>query len=205
MTKLEILLEEQSAEMMLRSLVPKIVGNERARAVAFRRFRGKYALLRQLPAILKGYAARIKSGEAIRILVLLDQDSDDCTELKRKLEQIALDAGLVTRSVATADKPFQILNRIAIEELEAWYFGDIQALCRAYPKVEEHLGRLREADPDSISEASHALKRVFEKGYKKRNLSKIEVAERIAQYMQPERNRSRSFQVFREGLKACLT
>ena len=142
MTKLEILLEEQSAEMMLRSLVPKIVGNERARAVAFRRFRGKYALLRQLPAILKGYAARIKSGEAIRILVLLDQDSDDCTELKRKLEQIALDAGLVTRSVATADKPFQILNRIAIEELEAWYFGDIQALCRAYPKVEEHLGSI---------------------------------------------------------------
>jgi hypothetical protein len=188
MTKLEILLEEESAERALRVLVPKIVGRERAKAVAFRKFRGKYALKKDLPVILKGYAARLKGAA-----------------LKQKLEQIALEAGLITRSMATAAKPFQILNRIAIEELEAWYFGDIRALCEAYPKVEEHLGRLKEIEPDSISNTAEALKKVFEKAYRKRNPSKIEVAERVAQHMQPERNRSRSFKVFCEGLKGCLS
>ena len=32
---------------------------------------------------------------------------------------------LVTKSVAKSNQPFQVLTRIAIEELEAWLFGDI--------------------------------------------------------------------------------
>ena len=35
-------------------------------------------------------------------------------------------------------------------------------------------------------------------------LPKTAVAQNIAQHMEPSRNRSRSFQVFVEGLKACV-
>ena len=46
---------------------------------------------------------------------------------------------------------FQVLNRIAIEELEAWFFGDVQALNQAYPKTPKTLGhKSRYKDPDSI-------------------------------------------------------
>jgi hypothetical protein len=33
------------------------------------------------------------------------------------------------------------LNRIAVEELEAWFFGDIEALRAVYPKLSATLGR----------------------------------------------------------------
>lgn len=119
MIRLELLLEDESTETALRILVPKIVGDKRARAVKYRSFRGKYTLLKQLPAFLKGYTKRIRQGEKLRVLVLLDRDVENCEELKQKLEDIASQSGLITRSMATADKPFQILNRIAVEELEA--------------------------------------------------------------------------------------
>lgn len=31
--------------------------------------------------------------------------------------------------------PWQLVNRIAIEELEAWYFGDWEAVRTAYPRI----------------------------------------------------------------------
>ncbi|MFN7209716.1 MAG: DUF4276 family protein [Aggregatilineales bacterium] len=206
MNRLEILLGEESAERVLRALVPKIVGAENARTVAYRTFRGKGALIRQLPTLLKGYKARIKAGEQLRVLVLIDQDSEDCEALKRHLEQIVLESGLIPRSMATTAKPFQVLNRIAVEELEAWYFGDIAALRQAYPKAVERLNRFKDRDPDSISDPTKNLERFLKQaGYYRNGMPKIEVAQRVAAHMQPERNRSRSFQVFCEGLKACLT
>ncbi|MCE7948380.1 MAG: DUF4276 family protein [Chloroflexi bacterium CFX4] len=206
MLRLELLLEDESTETALRILVPKIVGGERARAVRYRSFRGKYTLLKELPILLKGYTKRIRQGEKLRVLVLVDRDVEDCETLKQKLETIALQAGLITRSMATADKPFQILNRIAVEELEAWFFGDIEALCAAYPKVRSHLSDLARRDPDSIPRGTaEALERLLKKaGYYKNGMPKIEVAQRIANHMQLDRNRSRSFQVFREGLGVCL-
>ena len=81
-----------------------------------------------------------------RIFVLVDRDSDDCEALKNELDDAAQAAGL--RTATSRDAPWQVANRIVIEELEAWYFGDWQAVQRAYPKVsltvpQESLGELR--------------------------------------------------------------
>ncbi|MEA2046068.1 MAG: DUF4276 family protein [Euryarchaeota archaeon] len=67
-----------------------------------------------------------------RIVVLIDEDRQDCNKLKLKLENAAIDAGLTTRTSAEADAKFQVLNRILVEELEAWFFGDSEALHSAY-------------------------------------------------------------------------
>jgi len=46
---------------------------------------------------------------------------------------------------------FQVINRIAIEELEAWFFGDWPAMCAAYPKLDASVPkRAGLRDPDAI-------------------------------------------------------
>jgi len=55
------------------------------------------------------------------------------------LERAAVQAGLITKSGVSSDSRFQVLNRLAIEELEAWFFNDIQALHTAHPRISLNL------------------------------------------------------------------
>ena len=126
---LEILVEEASAEAALVNLLPRII--EDTVAFAVRTFRGKRDLLSKLPDRLRGYRATLPSDG--RIVVLVDEDRSDCMELKARLEEIAKDAGFVTKTAARRGRKFQVVNRLAIEELEAWFFGDVKALVQAYP------------------------------------------------------------------------
>jgi hypothetical protein len=82
---------------------------------------------------LKGYQAWLPPDW--KIVILIDKDREDCLELKEKLEIMAISSGLITKSSCQKDKSFQVLNRIVVEELEAWFFGDVQAIRQAYPKV----------------------------------------------------------------------
>ena len=196
---IEFLVEEPSAESALRNLVPKIIGD----LISFEihPFQGKPDLLKKLPGRLRGYYHWLP--EDWRIVVLIDEDRQDCRELKGNLEQIARDAGLVTCSEASEGRSFQVLNRIAIEELEAWFFGNVEAIHQAYPRIPLTLSsKARYIDPDAITGGTwEALEREFKKvGYFRNGLAKIEVAISVSVYMDPNRNRSKSFQVFRRGL-----
>lgn len=198
---LEIFVEEPSAEAALANLVPQILGSE----VTFRIFphQGKPDLLGKLPARLRAY--RTWLPDDYRILVLVDTDGKDCAEEKRRLEEIAREAGLVTRTAAGTGSRFQLLTRLAIEELEAWFFGDVEALCAAYPGVPASIAdRSGYRDPDAIrGGTAEALERELKKaGYHLGGLAKIQAAREISAHMDPERNRSRSFQAFRRGLLA---
>lgn len=196
---LELLVEEQSAEVALRLLVPKIVGKSASFEV--RAFQGKQNLRRKLGERLRGYRHWLPDNACI--VVLVDLDVHDCRELKDELEQTALDAGLRTVSTAKKGQRFQVVNRLAIEELEAWFFGDVAALNAAYPRVPPSLGqRRRYRDPDAIPGGTwEALERVLQNaGYYSGGLPKVEAARKISAFMEPQRNRSKSFQVFRDTL-----
>lgn len=197
---IELLVEEQSAEAALRILVPKILGPD----VEFRviRFQCKQDLLSNLPGRLKGYRKWITADW--RIVVLVDEDRQDCLELKAKLERAADDAGLVTKTRAAGGAGFQVLNRISIEELEAWFFGDVEALHGAYPKIPLSLAtRSKYHNPDAIQGGTweELEKELQIKGYFHGGLAKIEAAKAISAHMDPDQNRSKSFQVFRDGLR----
>ena len=199
---IHFLVEEESAEIALRHLLPAILGADFDEYNIIR-FQGKTDLLEKLPARLKGFSHWLPDNH--RIVVLVDEDRQDCRILKQELETAAIQAGLVTKSTARENGVFQVLNRIAIEELEAWFFGDVQAIRAAYPKVSQNLHRNRRyRDPDAIAGGTwEALERVLQRsGYFRAGLPKIKVAEEISQHMLPERNTSRSFQVFRAGLLA---
>jgi hypothetical protein len=133
---------------------------------------------------------------------LVDRDDDDCKELKKRLEKIAREAGLVTRATAKG-KPYSVANRIAIEELEAWFFGDWQAVCAAYPNVPVTVpAKARFRAPDAIRGGTwEAFERLLQAaGYFAGGLRKIEAARTVAHQMDPLRNTSPSFRALRGAL-----
>jgi hypothetical protein len=193
----EVLVEEPSMEAALRLLLPKIIG-----PLSFEVYphQCKDELLARLPARLQGYAAW--TPDTWRSVVVVDRDDDDCDELKARLEKMAAGAGLLTRSKA-GGKPYVVVNRLAIEELEAWYFGDWQAVRASYPRVPPTIPLQAKCRvPDAIAGGTwEALERVLQRaGYFEIGLAKIEAAKTITANMVPVHNSSRSFRVLREAL-----
>lgn len=196
---IEILVEEPSVEAALQHLIPKICGNDVTHRCIVHQC--KHDLLKKLPEKLRAYRKWLP--EDYRIVVLIDADREDCVLLKQKLEKIAISAGFTTKTSARSKAQFQVLNRLAVEELEAWFFGDIDALRAAYQGISETLANQRNyRDPDAIAGGTwEALERELKKaGYFREGLQKIKLAREVSRYMEPERNRSKSFQVFRSGL-----
>lgn len=187
--------EEASAEAALIELVPKILEHYEFEFDIVV-FQGKTDMLNKLPHRLKAY--RNMTGEDWRIVILVDRDSDDCLVLKRRLEKFAQDAGLITR---TTGKNFSVINRVVIEELEAWFFGDVKAIAKAYSGIDENIEKQAAfRDPDAIRGGTwEALERILHKHHPG-GLEKIRAAQEIAQHMTPSYNRSKSFQVFRDAL-----
>ena len=197
---IDVLVKEPSAEEALIHLLPELLPAEATHRILV--FQGKPDLLNNLPKRMQGYARILGTDD--RVVVLVDEDRRDCHDLKRRLEQIALDAGLTTAGHPEESGRFQVLTRIAVEELEAWFFGDVEAIRAAYPRVSTHLSQQRKfRDPDAIAGGTwESLERVLQRaGYFRSGLNKIEAARAIAQHMRPERNRSRSFQSFVLGLQ----
>lgn len=200
--KLLVFVEEPSMEAALGQLLPKMID---ATEFEFRCFQCKDDLLKNLPARLRGYKSWMP--DTWKILVLLDCDNDDCQVLKQTMETEAQKAGFITKTSTKQGQPFQVVNRIVIEELEAWFFGDWQAVCEAYPKVPKTIPeKARYRTPDAIQGGTwESFERVLKKaGYFKEGLNKLECAKDVARHMCPERNVSNSFQAFRKAVEATL-
>ncbi|MBF0157447.1 MAG: DUF4276 family protein [Magnetococcales bacterium] len=199
---LEILVEERSMEALLQEILPAILGKEASFAI--HPFRCKNDLLAKLPQRLESYAGFLPDDW--RIVVIVDRDNDDCRDLKQRLEEMASAVGLTARTSQSREKPWQLVNRIAIEELESWYFGEWDAVRKAYPRVPQHLRRRKNFhDPDAIAGGTwEAFERVMQRaGYFREGLRKTKAAQAIGREMTPCRNKSRSFQVLREALLDC--
>ena len=131
----EFLVEEPSMEEALRLLLPKIL-----KAVPFEvfPFQCKDELLKRLPQRMQGYANRIRGDswfrDHARVVIIVDRDDEDCAALRGRMDDIARGAGLTVRA-PPAGPNWNVVNRLAIEELEAGYFGDWAAVQAAYPKV----------------------------------------------------------------------
>jgi len=197
---LEILVEEPSMEAFLRQFLPRLLGEEQSFDVYPHQC--KEDLLDKLPQRLRGYAAWLPADW--RIIVIVDRDDDDCQLLKQKLERAAFDAGLRTRTSCAAEgESWQVANRIAIEELEAWYFGEWNCVRRAYPRVNASVpNKAAYRDPDAIAGGTwEALERMLKKaGYFQSGLRKIDLAREMGRSMERQANSSRSFGFFRDAV-----
>ena len=181
-------------EAFLRALLPRLLPQDRTFDV--RVFQGKRDLLQKLESRLRAYARWLP--DECRIVVMVDRDNDDCHALKAQLEKAAGRAGLLTRSRANA-RPWQLVNRVVIEELEAWYFGDWEAVRIAYPKVSSTIpNKAPYRVPDAIAGGTwEAFERILKRhGYFTTGLRKVEAARAIATHIDPARSRSHSFGLF---------
>jgi hypothetical protein len=137
---LEILIEDSSGEKLLQSLLPMILGrNGDPHTWRLHAYKGvgripkdlpagvdaaKRMLLDNLPKLLSGYG-RTPGVDAV--VVILDTDRRDCREFLAELLALA----------QRCEPAPNTLFRLAIEEMEAWYFGDKAAILQAYPPGEE--------------------------------------------------------------------
>jgi len=205
-SRLEILVEERSMEEFLDILIPSVAPSLKYQIYSYN---GKPDLLKKLPDRLKGYKKWLPSDW--RIMVVLDSDGKDCREIKCLLDSVADASGLITRTAAKNDEKSepirgcQVVNRIVVEELEAWYFGDWTAVCEVFPSLNKNfVNRPKYRTPDSISDPCEAMEHQLRKyGYvrPKEHMPKIITAQKIAARLHPDRNTSKSFKCLIGTLK----
>lgn len=200
--RVEFLVEEPSAKAALEQLLPRLL--PAGHTFRIRAFEGWQDLLGDLKNVLRGYHRRIlREGETdLRIVVLLDGDGI-CARRKASLEEHAAEAGLLTKSTARPGEPFYVLNRVAVQELEAWWLGDRAAIMAAYPGVKPAHFKGLNRDCESLPKPNEALWEVLKLGrYFTNGKRKTQWAIDIGQYVDPVRNTSASFRYFCEGLAA---
>lgn len=180
MNTLVFLLEEASVKAMLEGLLPKIIPE--SIDPKFIVFEGKQDLEKQIERKLRGW---LKPNSAF--IVLRDQDSGDCIEIKDAL----------VGKCNAAQKPNTIV-RIACRELESWYFGDLAA-------VEKGLGlsnlsrfqrNQKYRNPDEIVRPSDELEKITKGKYQKVSGSRA-----IGPNLSIDGNNSKSFCAFLQGIE----
>lgn len=120
-------------------------------------------------------------------VVMRDQDSGDCRQVKAALQARCKAAG----------RPDAVV-RVACRELESFFIGDWQAVAQAFnrPALAKLAGKATYREPDGLGSPSQELARHLG-GYQKRD-----GARRIAPLIDPSRNRSRSFHALRSAVLA---
>ncbi|MEO5377815.1 MAG: DUF4276 family protein [Magnetococcus sp. DMHC-6] len=214
----EILVEGQSELIALSILMEKIIGPyKRPHTWKIHQHRGigtlpeqphlppnrnDQTLLHNLPHKLRAYGKAMQGDAMVVVLVDLD-DRSDCRHFKQQLVELL-------NSCPT--KP-TCLFRIAVEELEAWYFGDSDAIRSAYPHaISEILSSYiqdSQCGPwETMADAIYPEGRMALCSSGKRSslvlAQKLKWTKAIAPKMDVERNTSPSFKCFRDGLRNAI-
>jgi len=185
MTVLVFLLEEPSAKIMLEGVLPRVLPPEVD--VHYIVFEGKQDLHKRMVMRMQ-YWQKPNS----RFIVLRDQDSADCHQVRQELAQLCTQAG----------KP-DALVRIACHELESFYLGDLSAVERGLGM--KGLARLQNRHkyrvPDSLANASEELRKLTQLVYQK-----VAGSRAISPYLYVDgSNRSHSFNVLIDGIRRLIT
>ena len=151
--ELVFLLEEESARVLLDSLLPRLLDS----TIAFRliAFEGKQDLEKRMVGKLRGYI-----NPHARFIVMRDQDSaPDCRTIKARLLAKCAEAG---RESVT-------LVRIACRALETFYLADLDAVGKTLSI--RHLGNQQESAkfraPDYMEAPDHELGKLTNQAYQK--------------------------------------
>ena len=211
---IELLVEASSGHRLLDILLPQILGPQgQTHSWRVTSYKGlgripknltvkadpaKRILLDRLRQVLPGLG---KTPGIDAVVIVIDADKRDCKVFLRELTALA----------ETCNPRPTTLFRLAIEEIEAWYLGDLAALTRAYPAVKRTVlqGYLQDSACDTwelLADAVHpggstALKKA---GWPLPGQIKHEWAAKIGPLMAIDENASPSFGKFRDGLRRLV-
>lgn len=182
MKELVFLLEEPSAEVLLNTIVPKLIAaDDMFRCIVFE---GKQDLEKNVTKKLRGYC-----NPNAGFIILRDQDSGDCVAIKQKL---------IEKCSASGKTSF--LVRIACHELEAFYLADLQAVEKAYSKPLSKLQNKKKYRlPDQLENPKDELKKICS------DYSEIDGSRKIAKHMDITNIRSVSFKNLITGIQKLMS
>jgi len=205
---LVFLTEDQSSEKSMNILIPKMFGDgitykihsykgmgEIPKNLKPKTDASKRILLDRLPKILRGYG---KVQDCGVIVIICDLDNND---KEKRLSELY---GVLN---ACNPKP-KALFCLAIEEFEAWYLGDLNAVRTAYPKSKENVLNSYKNDEicgtwevlaDAVYQGGH--KELEKRGWQAIGKQKSIWAETISPHMNVDNNRSPSFNEMYAQLK----
>lgn len=181
--QIEFLLEEPSMANALKVILPQILPEGLALDINcfLRPHQGKQDLQKSIPKKIKTFS---KFHIPSKIIIVHDQDSNDCKELKTAILKLCEDNGNCP-----------VLVRIACRELENWYLGDMDAINKVYrefkPRNHKYRSKFRIVDNTHGSYELESLIPSFQKSYASRNIPK---------YFQIDENKSVSFKQFKNGV-----
>lgn len=209
----EILVEDASGKIALECILEKILGpNGQDHSYRIFSYKGigripkglkgtidpkKRILLDRLPKLISGYGKSLRDFPAA-VVVVADLDDKNCVEFKQEMLEI----------LKVCNPQPTTLFRIAIEEGEAWLLGDRNAVTAAYPRVRVQVLSAYAQDSicgtwEKLADAiySGGSGKLRELGHPHIGQVKCEWARNIAPHLDVEANQSRSFQVFRDGIR----
>ncbi|MDY6936580.1 MAG: hypothetical protein SWY16_02850 [Cyanobacteriota bacterium] len=214
----EILVEDISGKTALNLLIPKIVNTEK-HSVTIHSYKGigrlpgnlkpktdpkKRILLSQLPRLIQGYGKTFSSypPEYPAVLIVICDLDNRCLKAFRQE---------LIECVSQCDPSPETFFCIAIEEGEAWYLGDFEAIKSAYPKAKK--SALNSYKNDDICDTWEKLAdavfpggstNLSKKGWQAVGQEKTIWAKKISPLMDVEKNRSPSFCYFRDKLRSLI-
>jgi hypothetical protein len=186
MRTLACFLEEESAKILLQSVLPKIIPEDVD--VCYFAFQGKQDLDKNLEKKLRFW----QKPDTV-FLVFRDKDSGDCLKIK---------AGLLDKIAASKISSGYVV-RIACSELESFYLGDLEAVEKGFgiTGLSKKQGERKFRAPDNLGNAAQTLEQLTNNSY-----GKLSGARKIAPYLKVDgTNCSYSFNVLLSGIKGLLS
>ncbi len=182
MRNLVFFLEEPSAKEMLKGMLPNLLPKDVM--VQYVVFEGKQDLEKRVPIRLKAWLQ-----PDCLFVILRDQDSGNCVEIKNILVQKSIKAG----------KP-NTLVRIACHELETFYLGDLSAVARAIgpAKLTTLQGKAKYRNPDLLENPAQVLKMISPQ------YQKVSGSRAIGSTLNINNNRSGSFNALVSGVRRLV-
>jgi len=178
MKKIVFLLEESSTKEVLITLLPRIISTDEF-SFLFIPHEGKSHLKKSIPVKLRAW-----KETNVRFIIVSDKDSSNCKKLKKDIFE------LIDEKMRS-----DILIRIVCTELESWFLGDLDAVEKAFSiNLSKKKNKSIYQNPDAITNAKQELRRLVP------HYQPIIGSKRISEFMDINKNKSKSFQVFISGI-----
>ena len=179
MNNLYILTEEPSIRNIFEVVLPKILPQNMGFRILIHQ--GKNDLVKTLTDKI----ASLSRIEGAKILITIDQDANDCRQLKQKLVSILYDNCMCDYKI-----------RIVCKELESWFLGDLLAIEKAFPRFNSVLfakkAKMRNVDTIKGKPSDYLL-RIIPEFMDRKKMPKLEFSKKIAPFLNINNNTSPSF------------
>jgi len=183
MSFLVFCVEGRAERALLECLAPRILPDEYGFQII--QFEGKQDMEKRLLGRMRGWRSPNTA-----FVILRDQDSADCEDVKIKLTNICQKSGRES-----------FLVRIACHELETFYLGDLTAVERGLgiKGIAREQSRAKFRVPDSVAAPCEELKRLT-----RGKFQKLKGARAIAPHLNLEANSSSSFGHLLRGIERLI-